>query len=242
MQIYFIRHGQSSNNQLWTKNGNESGRSDDPILTELGIRQAKRVAEFLAGEHPDVPLYLSRDVQNARGFGLTHIYSSLMWRALTTASYTAERLNLPILGLEPIHEGGGIYQERESSGELIGQAGKTPAELMAAFSRLQLIGEVNPEGWWNRPFEPAENRIPRARAVAEWLLEHHNGSNDRIALFSHGAFYNYLFNALLGLTQRPPLWLEMNNCGTSRFDINPDGSAVLIYHNRVDYLPSDWIS
>jgi 2,3-bisphosphoglycerate-dependent phosphoglycerate mutase len=242
MQIYFIRHGQSCNNRLWTENGSERGRSEDPLLTDLGMKQAQKVAAFLAGEHPEAPIYLPRDMQNARGFGITHIYSSLMWRALTTASYSAERLDLPIFGLEGIHEGGGIYLENEQTGELAGQPGKTPQELQAGFPRLQFTAEVNSAGWWSRPFEPAENRIPRARGVIEWLVEHHNGSDARIAIFSHGAFFNYFFNALIGLTHRPPFWMEMNNCGMTRFDINPDGTANLIYHNRVDYLPSDWIS
>ena len=47
MQFYFIRHGQSENNALWERTGSSEGRSEDPELTALGHRQAKRLAQFL---------------------------------------------------------------------------------------------------------------------------------------------------------------------------------------------------
>jgi broad specificity phosphatase PhoE len=44
------------------------------------------------------------------------------------------------------------------------------------------------EGWWNRPFEAELHRPERARRVLVELLQRHGGSNDRVAMVSHGAF------------------------------------------------------
>ena len=241
MQIYFIRHGQSENNKLWTDIGNEKDRSEDPKLSELGTRQAALLGEFLYSSDHESSLYLKQDMHNVCGFGLTHIYASLMWRAIQTASYTAEQYDLPIYGFEPIHEGGGIYLENPTTGEKNGQPGKTPEQLKAGFPRLRLGKDVNPKGWWNRPYEAFENRVPRAKLALEWLLNKHSGQDDRIALFSHGAFYNYFVSAMIGISQRSSLWLDLNNCAISRFDVRPEGIS-LVYHNKVDYLPTDWVS
>lgn len=241
MQIYFIRHGQSENNQLWTEKGSERERLQDPHLSELGMRQAALLGQYLHSGNKASPLYLNQDMHNVRGFGLTHIYASLMWRAIETAVYTAEQYDLPIYGLELIHEGGGIYLEDPTTGERNGQLGKTPEELRAGFPRLQLEGDINPTGWWNRPYEAHEARVPRAKRALEWLLARHSGQDDRIALFSHGAFYNYFVTAMSGLDQRLSLWLDLNNCAISRFDVRSEGIS-LVYHNKVDYLPTDWVS
>lgn len=241
MQIFFIRHGQSENNKLWTEIGNEKDRSEDPKLSELGMRQAALLGKFLYSSDRESSLYLQQDMHNVRGFGLTHIYASLMWRAIETASYTAELYDLPINGFEPIHEGGGIYLEDPITGEKNGQPGKTPEQLMAGFPRLRLDENVNHKGWWNRPYEAFESRVPRAKQALEWLLNKHSGQDDHIALFSHGAFYNYFVAAMMSINQRPTLWLDLNNCAISRFDVHPEGISM-VYHNKVDYLPTDWVS
>ena len=36
MRLYFIRHGQSENNALYTATGSDRERVDDPKLTEIG--------------------------------------------------------------------------------------------------------------------------------------------------------------------------------------------------------------
>jgi 2,3-bisphosphoglycerate-dependent phosphoglycerate mutase len=72
MQLYFIRHAQSSNNALYDQAGGSSRRSEDPELTETGIRQAELVAEFLC--RPKLAYTNNhRDPQNLGGFNLTHL-------------------------------------------------------------------------------------------------------------------------------------------------------------------------
>jgi len=79
MQLYFIRHAQSTNNELYESTGSSYGRNEDPELTELGIKQASALAEFLQTGNPNGGA--RKETASPKGFGLTHLYSSLMRRA-----------------------------------------------------------------------------------------------------------------------------------------------------------------
>ena len=62
------------------------GGSADPVLAEIGRRQAEAAAEFLAGE------------------GIDHIVSSSMKRAVQTAEPLADRLGLGVETLDDLRE------------------------------------------------------------------------------------------------------------------------------------------
>ena len=47
MQLYFIRHGQSTNNALWDSTSEEKVRVEDPELTDIGKKQAQHLAEYI---------------------------------------------------------------------------------------------------------------------------------------------------------------------------------------------------
>jgi broad specificity phosphatase PhoE len=52
MQVYFIRHGQSTNNVSWELRDAEGyDRVSDPPLTPLGMLQAQTLANFIASTH-----------------------------------------------------------------------------------------------------------------------------------------------------------------------------------------------
>lgn len=240
MQIYFIRHAQSTNNLLWNETGSSAGRSDDPILTDLGQQQASLLANYLAQNRADGHS-ISYDPKNGYGYHFTHIYSSLMWRALATGATIAEALDAPLLGLKDIHETGGIFLEDPDTGELTGLAGKTPSELIRAFPRLVLPEGLNDDGWWNGPFESREARLPRAMRVLDWIKEKHGAREDKIALVSHGGFFNYLLWAVLGVIERPTAWFEINNASISRIDYRR-GEFAVIYINQLDHLTPDLVS
>ncbi|HAL16328.1 MAG TPA: hypothetical protein DCP32_06140 [Anaerolineaceae bacterium] len=239
MQLYFIRHAQSENNQKWSDSGSNLGRFADPGITDLGKRQAQALAEFIANRQL-VTAASPYDETNAGRIGLTHIYTSLMARAVLTANTVAEKIDLKLVGLEDAHEGGGVYLEDEETGELNGQPGKTPEELKSLSDRL-VLPELNPNGWWNRPLEVREERVARARRLLASLLEQHGGTGDRIALFSHAAFFNYFLAAVFELDQRPPVWVYLNNTGISRFDFNGEENA-LVYSNRTEHLTPNLLS
>src|SRR5512142_1382925 len=162
MQFYFIRHAQSSNNLLWDTTGSSNGRSHDPELTEIGLRQAHLLARFLA-RSPETPVANGsssqaprRDFYNAAGFGITHLYSSLMLRAVMTGTRVARELGLPLVAWEDLHEFGGIYLDDEQTGEPVGQPGNNRAFFEKHYPGLVLAPGRGTNGWWNRPHESHE--------------------------------------------------------------------------------------
>ena len=252
MHLYFIRHAQSENNALYARTGGDRGRNCDPELTSLGCRQADLLAEFIAQAGPGAAPGVF-DPHNAAGFGFTHIYTSLMVRAVGTAHRLATALGLPLAAWEDLHEEGGIFLEDEASGELRGQPGKNRAYFEANFPTLILPPHLNAGGWWNRPFEAYELRRPRARRVLAELLQRHQGQGHRVALVSHGGFANHFLSTLLSLPERadgpdpdfPSIparrWFLMNNAAITRLEFT--GHEVrLVYQNRIDFLPPEWVT
>ncbi len=110
MQLYFIRHGQSINNA--NVSNKDYKENSDPFLTEKGLEQAGVLAKYFK-ENQNVTNEKSWNVQNQHGFGLTHIYTSLMERAAITAAPTARALGIPFTAWVDIHEEGGILCPRE---------------------------------------------------------------------------------------------------------------------------------
>ncbi|HTP06813.1 MAG TPA: histidine phosphatase family protein [Anaerolineae bacterium] len=238
MQLYFIRHAQSANNRLYEETGSWNGRDSDPELTELGRQQARRLAEHVACATDDLP---SRDYVNRGKFGLTHLYSSLMVRALATASYLSAVLNLPLVAWEDWHEIGGIFMIDEETGEHLGQSGKTRSELAARFPQAQLPETLGESGWWNRAHESADLQVRRARRVVYDLIERHGGTADRVAVISHGGFYNYVLAELLGIQADNGFWFSLNNTGITRFNFEAEG-ITLAYANWLEHLPTELIT
>lgn len=242
MELYFIRHAQSTNNALWQATHSSDGRHPDPDLSEKGFEQARYLAAFLKSQitHPG-SLTRAAAFHNRQGFGLTHLYCSLMRRAVRTAAAVAEALDLPLYGLEDLHENGGVYAEDPISKEAIGQPGCSRSDLLRLSPRLVLPATVTEAGWWNRPLESLEESKTRARRLWQWLLAKHGASEDRVALFSHGGFYHTLMSTILGIEDHQGFWFELNNAAISRIDVNEEGIRIL-YTNRTDYLPTDLIT
>ncbi len=246
MQIYYIRHGQSANNRLYLESGSEKGRVEDPPLTELGWQQARLLAEHIAqsssdgAEHTTGRNHLIAGEGSLYEYNFTNIYTSLMTRAVQTASVIARKLGLPMIGSADLFEAGGVYLEDEQTGEKVGKPGKTPAELRRDYPELVLPEGLPGDGWYNRPYEEREERLPRARRVLEELIARHGGASDRIALVSHGAFFQYFMSAVLGLAERPPVWFLSNNAGITRIDVND--RFEIIYMNRTQFLPVEMIT
>jgi 2,3-bisphosphoglycerate-dependent phosphoglycerate mutase len=239
MQLYLIRHAQSENNALWERTAAEQGRNMDPALSPLGALQARALSHFLSDGRPGVTT--REDYRTQSGFALTHIYSSLMQRAVQTGSLIAETLNLPLHGWTDWHECGGIYLQDEESGALIGYPGKDRAFFKSYFPSLVWPPGLDSGGWWNRPFEEKPERWQRAQRVLDELLARHAGSDDRIAIVTHGSFYNYFLKTLLGIPPGAGIWFEMRNAAISRIDFI-DSEIKVVYQNRYDFMPDELIS
>lgn len=246
MKLYFIRHGQSQNNANW--NNPDYQESPDPTLTETGHEQAQHLAEFLK-KNQTITNDKDWNSQNRYGFGLTHIYTSLMERAAFTATPTAQALDIPLIAWKEIHEEGGIFSRGDKK-NIVGLPGKPRSFFMENFRTLTLPDDLDETGWWNRPFEAEEERQPRAEQVfAELLARHRDREGQpeaRVALVSHGGFFMRLMCAILDLPWRQAShglksWFLLNNCSLSRFDIYKD-EVTVAYLNRTDYLPDHLIT
>lgn len=255
MHLYFIRHAQSANNDLYTRTGGSEGRAADPPLTNLGHRQARLLANHLTQVHGGdndrlgglVGEYAAR--QNRLGYGLTHLYCSLMTRAVQTADYVAKVTGLPLVGWPEVHERGGLHLLDEQSGEEVGVPGPNRAEFMENFPSLILPDTVGDLGWWSRPMEAVDEATLRARVVWAQLLERHGDTHDRVALISHAGFFQALMNVLLGgddqltlpVVGKFELWYGISNTAINRLEY-VDGAVVVRYLNRVDFLPDELVT
>lgn len=246
MELYFIRHGQSQNNAKWSNPDYQE--SPDPALTEIGHAQARILAEFLKKNQKirDEEVW---NIQNRYGFGLTHIYTSMMERAVYTAAPIAKALDIPLIVWKDIFEEGGIYS-RGDKAKVLGLPGRPRSFFVENFPTLTLPEELDEAGWWNRPFEAEEERQPRAgRVLAELLVRHRDQDGQpehRVAFVSHGGFYMRLICAMLNLPWRQAAhglrsWFMLNNCAISRFDIYKE-EINFAYLNRTDYLPDHLVT
>lgn len=240
MQFYYIRHAQSSNNALWAATGASTGRSADPELTELGYRQASRLAGFLNAGNPAGGNSAGEPYRG--GFEITHLYASLMLRAVQTGTVVAEEIGLPLIAWEDIHEQGGIYVDDPEQESKNGLAGCNRSYFQEHFPDFVLPSKLGEAGWWNfRPHETSEGCQARASRFLGELLERHGDSQDRVAIISHGGFYNDFLAALLNLPRTGGVWFRLNNAAITRIDFLGDRTG-LVYMNRMDYLPTDFIT
>jgi 2,3-bisphosphoglycerate-dependent phosphoglycerate mutase len=246
MELYFIRHGQSQNNANW--NNPEYEENPDPPLTELGHEQARFLADFLK-KNQTITDDESWNIQNRYGFGLTHIYTSLMERAVYTAAPTAQALDIPLMSWKEIHEEGGIFSRGDKT-NVVGLPGRTRSFFAQNVPSLVLPEEMDESGWWNRPFEAEEERQPRADQVLAELLARHKDQEgqpiQRVALVSHGGFFMRLMCAILKLPWRQAAfgmrsWFMLNNCSISRFEFHKN-EINIAYLNRTDHLPDHLIT
>jgi 2,3-bisphosphoglycerate-dependent phosphoglycerate mutase len=224
MQLFFIRHGQSTNNQLYATTGSDKGRNCDPDLTEIGRKQAHLLAEYLDQGRTCI----------------THLYTSLMVRAVSTGAVVAERLGLPLVAWPDLHEEGGIYLS-DDSGKPEGQPGKDRAYFKEHFPMLVLPVTLGEGGWWNRPYETTAERPLRAKRLLNELFARHGSSDGCVAVISHGGFYNHVLSTLLNLPDGHGWWFVLNNTAITRIDFYPDRTDF-VYHNRVHFLPPELIT
>jgi 2,3-bisphosphoglycerate-dependent phosphoglycerate mutase len=249
MQLYFVRHAQSTNNARWESGEfTDNPRVSDPPLTVKGFMQSQLVAEELSKNNPDVKTHFL-DQQNRREYGITHVYCSLMERALQTGSIIAQHLGVPITAIADCHEVGGIYLERLVGNEPVisMEHGITAQYLQSTYPFVRLEKPIGDKGWWVGGKEDRDQVAIRANRVIDFIRHRHGDTHDRVVIITHGGFFNYLFRALcrcetqLAPDHRFPYRFMYNNCGISRFDM-PDEMAQFIYHNKTDFLPDDLIT
>jgi broad specificity phosphatase PhoE len=237
MQLYLIRHAQSTNNAL----ADERNRVSDPPLTELGERQSEILAQHLANGRELEPSTNMRNAPDRAGYGITRLYSSPMWRALQTAYFMGQALRLAPEVWVDLHEKGGIYLDDEDGRGPVGHPGKTRQEIQAAFPHYVLPEGITEHGWWNQGYEDWTACHERAIQVADELRQW-PPSDERIVLVSHGGFMDALLKALFKQLPDRHLFYYHYNTAVSRIDLQSDGNLGVHYLNRVSHLPLELIS
>lgn len=242
LQIYFIRHGQSTNNAYWQESGRDnylSGREADPDLTDAGVKQAEILADHLAKPFTAEEF----DPQNRHGYGLTHLYCSLMIRAVKTGQAIAEKTGLDLVAMPEVHETGGMFVGEMQDGEAVfeGRPGPGRSFFETHFPNLVIPQNLSEEGWWNREKEPREAYQERAYRIIERLLEAHQGKDHRVGIVMHGGIFARILTGLLDI-QAEDYWLLMNNCAITRVDVKDNDRVMLVYMNKVDFLPDDLVT
>jgi 2,3-bisphosphoglycerate-dependent phosphoglycerate mutase len=242
MQLYFIRHAQSQNNALYAETRSYKGRSEDPDLTPAGREQARYLADTLrdgpAGRTLPPPEW---NPQNVGGFKISHLYSSLMLRSVVTGTIVSQALGLPLVAWEDLHEVGGVVERDDEGMDPVGLPGRNRAYFEAYFPDLALPESLGEAGWWNRPYEEREQRPERAQRFVRELLGRHGGTEDNVAVISHGAFYSYVMHAIFELPHDPPLWFYLENTAITRLSFTEEGAA-LVYANNASHLPRDLVT
>jgi 2,3-bisphosphoglycerate-dependent phosphoglycerate mutase len=230
MTLYLIRHAQSANNELYDRTGSSTGRVEDPDLTPLGNEQAKILSEYLA-----------RLADTGDEYRFTHLYCSLMIRAVATATAVSRSCNLPLVAWPEVHERMGIFMEDEITGELVGRPGKCRSYFEEHYPDLRLPENLNEHGWWNRPVETESQWTQRAGDFLTDLRRRHGTEEHRVAVVTHGGFYHEVILALTGGAGTDGLWFTMHNTGITRIDFHPSYTSVN-YHNRLEHLPPELVS
>jgi len=244
VELYLIRHAQSSNNAL----DSETERVHDPELTKLGHRQASLLGEFI-GKAPRRDPWMNvatghSQQDDAAGLKLTHLYVSPMYRALQTTLPIAQATNTAPVVRYDIFEHGGMYLE--NSGVITPFPGKTRKQVLKEFPRF-VLGEQHADyGWYDVRVgkEAYEQCCARAIKLAIELRERAMTSDreSRIGIVTHGTYMDLLVKALMGLLPSRMLYFQHYNTAITRIDLTERDRVILRYLNRVDHLPADLIS
>jgi 2,3-bisphosphoglycerate-dependent phosphoglycerate mutase len=242
MELYIIRHAQSTNNAL----PDETNRVTDPPLSDLGKQQAQLLAAYLSdGRNRDPwldPTTGNLIQDQGKDFGFTHLYCSAMYRSLQTTQPIGKALGMTPEVWIDIHEHGGMYLEQPDG--IVGFPGKTRSEILSEFPDYVLPDMITDAGWYDPKAGQESIYTAQARAikVAGELRRRANG-DDRIAIVSHGTFIDVLIKALFYQLPSRQMYYLHSNTGITRIDFLHDGERLLIRHmNRVAHLPNELVS
>lgn len=238
MELYIIRHGQSHNNALQ----DARDRVCDPPLTDVGRQQAAALAEYLKRRVEPPGISDAQYNQNHHGYDFTRLYCSPMLRALETAEPIGRALGLSPHIWVDLHEHGGIFLDHGDGRGPVGYPGMTREEIAVRFPDYTIPERMTNRGWWNRPMETEPEWTARGAVIASRLWEQFGGTDERIALVTHGGCTNSLLCKLLHDIPPGAAAFSHQNTAISRVDWNDDGRVILRYMNRVEHLPIELVT
>jgi len=243
MELYIVRHGQSTNNVSMIYDAKD--READPPLTELGVKQAAKVADYLS-KAENFDHWVDRKTEGRetiQGFGITHIYCSPMLRTLQTTLPISKALNLHPQVWPDLHEHGGLHLDMGDERGILGFPGLGRSAMLEQFPGYVLHDSITEAGWYDfsHGVEDIGGAMARAIRVASVLKAQAN-TQQRIAIVIHGTFADALIKALMNLLPSHDVYFLMYNTGITRIDFRSDGRTVPRYMNRVAHLTPDEIS
>ena len=248
MKLFLIRHAESATNAIFSNTGNMSGSVPDPELTERGHRQSQLLANHLADPQaePQQHPWSARE-GGKQGFGLTHLYCSLMARSIFTAQYVAKACRLPLFAHADIFEKDGLY-EVSADGTKIGLPGPDRNHFSERFPDLELPATLGHGGWYNRPVETEDLFLRRSKQVALDIERRHADTDDCVAMVAHGDLIDQIVNELTGARRHPENYSNQwfanwvfHNASITRIDY-VSGSRVIVYMNRLQHLPPELVT
>ena len=213
MELYLIRHAQSTNQTLEDRDNIVF----DPRLTDLGERQAVLLAEYFAADKERVRFAES---------GIDRLTCSPMWRALQTTRPLAEAFDLTPEVWVDVHE-------QVLTTEL--HPGTTREDIRTAFPGYRLPDEITDRGWWQQGAEEVSEVMERAIRVAADLWRQ-VPNDESLAIVSHVRFIDSLLKAFLNQLPGEDSWFHHGNTGVSRVGLSERGIEVR-YINRLAHLP-----
>ncbi|MBW7475820.1 histidine phosphatase family protein [Paenibacillus oenotherae] len=191
MELILIRHGQSV--------GNIRVHEDmpDSPLTELGMKQAEKVAKYVSKKP------------------VTRIVSSPLVRAVQTAQPLSEALSLQIELWKD------LYEYREGSAYI----GPSKLEWECLYPEVVVCPSMEEDGWCYPGGETPATVCERAKAIIQKLREPQY-ENDCIAMFAHGSFNDYLIREILHISSGAQVSFHQSNTNVNIFVIKSDGTEV----------------
>ena len=184
MKVFLVRHAQSTANA-----DRILGGTLDYDLTEVGQRQAERVAAFLAGKL------------------FTAIYSSPVKRAMMTAEPIANALSLPIV-IDP-------RLTEVNVGELTGMSVE---EAMTRFGDLIRSLPRHPERGFPGG-EREVDVMNRSASFADDIVARHKPNRESVIVVSHALTVSYVMHRLLDLPMDAVFRFTMDNAAYSLVDL-----------------------
>jgi len=184
VKVFLVRHAQSTANA-----DRILGGTLDYDLTEVGQRQAERVAAFLAGKL------------------FTAIYSSPVKRAMMTAEPIANALSLPIV-IDP-------RLTEVNVGELTGMSVE---EAMTRFGDLIRSLPRHPERGFPGG-EREVDVMNRSASFADDIVARHKPNRESVIVVSHALTVSYVMHRLLDLPMDAVFRFTMDNAAYSLVDL-----------------------
>ena len=233
MDIFWIRHGESTNNAL----ADPTRRVADPPLTALGRQQASRLAGFIArGGHLEAG-------ERETGPPLDEMHASPMRRSLQTAQPLSGALGLPTQVWVDVHEIGGMWVDGSDH-----EPGMDRTTMAADFPEARIPSGIGERGWWTGGQESAAAGSGRAIEVVRSLRQRareqrprEQGARERlprVAIVSHGDFMSAVVKAFADHLPQDGLYYDHRNTGITRFRLT-DGGCRVLYVNRAAHLEGE---